>query len=173
MTEPVPGAAWVRVTNLLDAEGLGVVLRHADKLREATPFPGYIHPLHGDLRPQRLPASPYRAGETPGDLNPIRRACEGALEAHLGLEVEGREGYFLYYPEGTQMHAHLDPDRGDHWRVCVVVRQRCVGGELRLDGEKVPLEEGDAYVFRADLVSHLVTPVTEGERLVWTLAFLL
>ena len=56
---------------------------------------------------------------------------------------------------------------------CNNPKDLCGEVELWLDGEKVPLEEGDAYVFRADVVPHLVTPVTEGERLVWTLAFLL
>jgi hypothetical protein len=41
------------------------------------------------------------------------------------------------------------------------------GGVLALEGEDVPLDVGDAVVFRPDLVAHGISDVVEGSRLTW------
>jgi hypothetical protein len=39
------------------------------------------------------------------------------------------------------------------------------GGVLYVDGAEVPLSTGDAYVFRPDVMRHMVTAVERNERL--------
>lgn len=143
------------------------------ELQKAQLFPAHIHPHYGTVRPQRLPAPNYGPEDTPEALRPLRALCERMLADHVGHEVRGRECLYFYYPVGTQMHEHTDPDQGAHWRVNVVVRRAEIGGDLYLDDELVPMSVGDAYVFRADLVRHRVTPIEAGERLAFSLAFLL
>jgi hypothetical protein len=145
--------------------------RHAATLRVEEPYAGDIHPIHGDLRPQRLPSRMYRhRGEVPPFVSGISNASTAKLGELLGRPVEHEEVYFIYYPPGTKMHEHMDAEDRDHWRICTVITQQCHGGVLHLRGEEIPLEAGDAYIFRADEVPHGVTAVEYGERLILTVA---
>jgi len=147
---------------------LNPILAHVERLREAEPYPAHVHPIHGDLRPQRLPAATYRS--PPANLASFHSRCHEALGRLV--KATAQECLFLYYPTGVEMHEHLDPDPGHaHWRVNVVLHPATVGGLLVMDGEQVPLQAGDAYLFRADLVPHAITPIEDGERIVWTSAF--
>lgn len=157
---------WRVERGLISLQELGPAAEFLGQLREAEPYPAHVHPIHGDLRPQRIPACHYLES-VPEPLALLHARCRGTLP-----DAEARECQFLYYPAGVQMHRHLDPDpRGDHWRVNVVVRRPARGGILLLDDEPVDLRPGDAYIFRADVVPHAVTPVVEGERVAWTSAF--
>jgi hypothetical protein len=98
------------------------------------------------------------------------------LLAQSLLEVgEPPEGYWdcylLRYPVGTRVPPHVDPPLQEglvHVRMNLLVAAADEGGSLLLAGDEVPLEPGDAVVFRPDRDVHEVTPVMRGERLVWS-----
>lgn len=141
--------------------------------RSLEPFPSHIHPVYGDIRPQRLPARNWREPDLDpnGFLMAFSFKCEQGVSDLLGQPLKGSERYFLYYPPPTLMHPHTDKvPTGEHWRLGVVVTQSPAGGVLQLEGQDIHLEEGDAYLFDAQQ-EHAVTTVTEGERIVWTMAF--
>ena len=141
----------------------------AARLHLAEPYKECLHPVYGDARPQRLPAKNFHEEDEEGYT--VTELATRFLRRHRGKEIPAAERYFLYYPEGTQMHDHTDPDPREHWRACVVVDQKCAGGVVRMDGLSYPLIEGDLYVFKADEIPHGITPITAGHRLVWTVAF--
>jgi hypothetical protein len=77
------------------------------------------------------------------------------------------DAWLLKYPVGTEIPAHTDPPMPGmcHVRINVLA----LGGRagiLYLNGEEVPLDTGDAYIFRPDIVRHQVTAVEGNERLV-------
>jgi len=76
------------------------------------------------------------------------------------------DAWLLRYPVGAEIPAHTDPpiEGMCHVRInALALAGR--GGILYLDGAEVPLDAGDAYVFRPDLVRHQVTAVEGNERL--------
>lgn len=84
-------------------------------------------------------------------------------------EYVGFDAYVLRYAIGSFIPPHVDPplaDENRHLRLNAIVRAPLRGGELRLDGELVPLAEGDAVVFRPDRSTHEVSAVEGGPRLV-------
>src|SRR5262249_30967327 len=79
--------------------------------------------------------------------------------------------WLLRYEVGAYVPPHVDPplDEGrQHVRLNLLVARAARGGELRLDGLEVSLEQGDAVVFRPDLCTHEVSRVDAGARLVWS-----
>lgn len=162
---------WQIVRTAVDRHERVALRAVADELKRLEPFPGHIHPVYGDLRPQRLPASCWPT--PPAELAFIVERCQKLLP----MPLQASENYFLDYPVGTQMHPHIDPGppRGDgsfadHWRVGILL-ELGEGGTLVLDGERMTLDPGDAYVFKASAVTHAIEPITAGRRLVWTSGF--
>jgi hypothetical protein len=87
------------------------------------------------------------------------------------LEALGKpvlfDAWLLRYPVGSAIPAHTDPplDGMCHVRLnAVALAGR--GGVLYFDGAEIPLDVGDAYIFRPDVVRHQVTEVEGNERLV-------
>ncbi len=76
------------------------------------------------------------------------------------------DAWLLRYPPGSEIPSHTDPaiDGMCHVRFNAIVSAG-EGGLLTLDGTPVSLEDGDAYIFRPDLVVHSVAKVTVGPRL--------
>jgi hypothetical protein len=133
----------------------------ANKMMRECPYPGDIHPGYGDLKPQRL------HGDIPGDIQ--QRCLDLASACVWPLEMVD-PAYFIFYPPLTLMHPHKDRQpEGEHWRLGLVLKQRCEGGTLVLSGKRIELKEGDAYLFRADTVEHSITRVTAGYRLIMSL----
>lgn len=85
------------------------------------------------------------------------------------------DAWWLVYPVTSHIPAHTDPSPADglaHVRVNVVVARaegsdaEDAGGVLVADGAPVPLQVGDAVVFRPDVVEHAVTAVSLAPRCV-------
>lgn len=78
----------------------------------------------------------------------------------------GHDSYLLRYQTGAFIPAHKDdaPFGFEHHRINVLL-QAGEGGELRIGGELISLDELDAVVFRPDLLLHEVSAVGKGCRL--------
>lgn len=161
--------SWSVFPSILAGREIHQTLEWVTKLREEKPFPGQIHPDHGTVRPQRLPEDSYSRGDYPLQFLVEAGRFMGRFRQ---LDLLEEEGYFLYYPTGTLMHEHHDPDsKGDHWRVGIVLQEAEEGGHIVFNGVEVDVSAGDAYLFRADSTEHAVTEITAGERIIWTQAF--
>ncbi len=77
------------------------------------------------------------------------------------------DAWLLHYPVGSEIPPHTDPPHEGmcHVRLNALVNATS-GGLLYLDNTALPLNEGDAYLFRPDLIRHHVTAVEERSRLV-------
>ena len=77
------------------------------------------------------------------------------------------DAWLLRYPVGSEIPAHTDPPMPGMCHVRInAMALSSEGGILYVDGAEVPLTHGDAYVFRPDLMRHMVTKVEKNERLV-------
>lgn len=76
------------------------------------------------------------------------------------------DAWLLRYPVGSEIPVHTDPslDGMCHVRINAMALAGA-GGLLYIDGAEVPLDTGDAYLFRPDLMRHMVTKVERNERL--------
>jgi hypothetical protein len=78
----------------------------------------------------------------------------------------------IRYPNGSNIPLHRDFVRAEdetqevHTRLLVLIQKPEAGGELYIEGSLVPLNVGDAVIFRPCEVSHYVTTVS-GERLMF------
>jgi hypothetical protein len=79
------------------------------------------------------------------------------------------DAWLLRYPVGSAIPAHTDPplEGMSHVRLNALVLAG-QGGLLYLDGNEQIFDEGDALVFRPDLVRHQVTAVERNPRLVFS-----
>jgi hypothetical protein len=77
------------------------------------------------------------------------------------------DAWLLRYPVGSEIPVHTDPpiDGMCHVRINALALAS-KGGVLYVDGLELPLDGGDAYLFRPDAMKHMVTAVEENERLV-------
>lgn len=91
----------------------------------------------------------------------VRRARE-ALGAPVLFDA-----WLMRYPVGSELPAHTDAASGDlcHVRLYALALGSA-GGLFYIDGEEVPLEDGDAVMFRPDLQRHQLTTVERNQRLV-------
>jgi len=108
------------------------------------------------------------------DLAPPLPAVARAL-AHLGTPYEQHwDAYLIRYRDGAYIPPHVDPAQHGrrHRRLNALVMQAAGGGELRIGGQLVALELGDAVVFYPDQEVHEVAPVA-GTRLLLSVGALL
>ncbi len=77
------------------------------------------------------------------------------------------DAWVLRYPVDTEIPEHADPAAEGlcHVRINALALGGA-GGVLYVDGAEVPLDAGDAYLFRPDVMRHRVTRVERHERLV-------
>lgn len=79
------------------------------------------------------------------------------------------DAWLLRYPVGSEIPVHTDPPApGLHHVRLNALAITGSGGVLYIDGAEVPLDGGDAYLFRPDLMRHQVTRVEQNERLMWS-----
>ena len=80
------------------------------------------------------------------------------------------DAWLLRYPVGSEIPVHTDPPAPGlcHIRINVLALPS-VGGLLYVDGAELPLDSGDAYVFRPDVMRHMVTKVEQNLRLVFSI----
>lgn len=77
------------------------------------------------------------------------------------------DAWLLRYPVGSEIPAHTDPPVEGLCHVRLnALALASAGGVLYVEGAEVPLDSGDACVFRPDVMRHMVTPVAKNERLV-------
>ena len=98
-----------------------------------------------------------------------------AKYGHQGEFIaEGHDCYFLRYPEKSHIPLHLDdaPFGKEHRRFNLILLQPYKGGELYVEGHRIDLLPGDAYIFRPDKEEHEVRLIQDGVRLVWTVGVL-
>ena len=77
------------------------------------------------------------------------------------------DAWVLRYPVGAEIPAHVDPNIEGMCHVRInAIALGSEGGVLYVDGAEVALDHGDAYVFRPDVMKHMVTKVERNERLV-------
>jgi hypothetical protein len=83
----------------------------------------------------------------------------------------GHDAWLLRYPDGSSIPPHVDPpltSGARHARLNAIIAQPPSGGLLHLDDTPIDLAPGDAVVFHPDSVRHQVSPVTGGERWLWS-----
>ena len=79
------------------------------------------------------------------------------------------DAWLLRYPVGSDIPAHTDPPVPGMCHVRInALALTSSGGVLYVDGAELPLDSGDAYVFRPDVMRHMVTKVERNERLVFS-----
>jgi hypothetical protein len=82
----------------------------------------------------------------------------------------GTDCWLLRYLEGSSIPPHVDEVSSglEHYRFNALIQAPEEGGQLWVSGKPVPLEVGDAYVFRPDVEQHWVDVIKRGTRLVWS-----
>lgn len=93
------------------------------------------------------------------------------------IEHEPMFGTFIgnNYEDGAFVHPHTDPaPKGyAHVRCNWMVKKPRVGGDPILDEEVVSVEAGDLWLCIASLERHATTPISGGERLVYSFGALI
>lgn len=100
---------------------------------------------------------------------PIFRVLIPILKLFEAPRSLGVDSYIIYYPIGSSIGWHRDPNpRGDHYRVNIEL-WRGQGGEF-LCGETI-YSNGRIHFFRPDINLHRVTEVTKGRRVVFSVGW--
>jgi hypothetical protein len=104
------------------------------------------------------------------DCSELQQLREHCL-VHLEPNWTHSDCILIHYPNGSWCPKHKDVlltggEDNIHTRVLIMIQQPESGGELFIEDVLVPLEVGDAVIFRPCEVEHHVTPVV-GERLMF------
>lgn len=107
----------------------------------------------------KLPSAPYweeaflEFGIRPSSVEPIFENMTGN-----------------HYQEGAHVHTHIDqaPDGFVHTRCNLMLKKPLSGGNPVLDGEELEVQEGDLWLCLASLEYHSSTPISGGERLIFS-----
>lgn len=75
-----------------------------------------------------------------------------------------------HYLDGAFTHEHKDraPTGFEHVRCNVMLKKPAFGGNPVLDGEEFEVEEGDLWLCLASLELHRSTPISGGERMIFS-----
>jgi hypothetical protein len=86
--------------------------------------------------------------------------------------VEPKEKNFTgnHYLDGAFTHDHIDEAKDDyvHVRCNLMIKKPPIGGNPILDGEEVHVDEGDLWLCLASLERHSSTPISGGERIIFS-----
>jgi hypothetical protein len=100
--------------------------------------------------------------------------------AAFGLRIDAPEPVFGHmigsnYADGAFVHQHKDPAPNGfaHVRCNWMIKKPPVGGDPILDGEVVPVTEGDLWICIASMERHGTTPISGGERLIYSFGALI
>ena len=98
----------------------------------------------------------------------------------FGLHMDAPEPMFGHlignnYADGAFVHEHTDPAPNGfaHVRCNWMIKKPPVGGDPILDGEVVPVSEGDLWLCLASMERHSTTPIHGGERLIYSFGALI
>jgi hypothetical protein len=110
----------------------------------------------------------------------IDQSIVNELFFRFGLVWEMEEpelGHFVgtNYLMGAHVHIHTDPapEGFHHVRCNVAVEMPKFGGEPILDGVKIGVKEGDAWVCFSSIEEHSSTPIKNGDRVIVSVASLI
>lgn len=80
-----------------------------------------------------------------------------------------------HYLEGAFVHEHIDPAPNgyEHVRCNLMIRKPSFGGMPVIDGEELTLKEGDLWLCLASLEKHSSTPISNGERIIFSFGALI
>lgn len=105
--------------------------------------------------------------------------AEEAFSA-FGLRMDAPEPTFGHmignnFADGAFVHEHTDsaPEGFAHVRCNWMIQKPPVGGDPILDGEVVPVAEGDLWICIASHERHSSTPISGGERLIYSFGALI
>lgn len=88
------------------------------------------------------------------------------------FENEPTFGNFLgnHFLDGAFVHGHKDtaPDGWQHVRCNFALQMPDTGGNPILDGKEVQIKQGDIWICFASLEAHSTTPMSGGQRLVFS-----
>lgn len=75
-----------------------------------------------------------------------------------------------HFEDGARVHEHSDPAPTGyiHARCNWMVKKPQIGGDPVIDGELIPIEEGDLWLCLASHERHSSTPIYGGERVVYS-----
>ena len=75
-----------------------------------------------------------------------------------------------HFQDGAFVHSHTDPapDGFVHTRCNLMMRKPKEGGNPVIDGEELNIEEGDLWLCLASMELHSSTPITGGERMIFS-----
>ena len=100
--------------------------------------------------------------------------AEQAFSA-FGLHMDAVEPLFghmvgHHFKDGAFVHEHKDPAPIGyaHTRCNWMVKKPSIGGAPVIDGEVLPVDEGDLWLCLASLERHSSTPISGGERIVFS-----
>lgn len=82
------------------------------------------------------------------------------------------DAYIIRYPIGSEIPLHVDPvDKGQHFRLNIVLRQATVGGDFYC--EKTLINTRRIKFFRPDAYRHSVSKVIKGSRYILSIGWVL
>jgi len=98
----------------------------------------------------------------------------------FGLRIDAPEPHFGHmitnnYADGAFVHEHMDtaPQGFAQVRCNWMVKKPAVGGDPILDGEVVVVSEGDLWLCISSQEKHSSTPISGGQRLVYSFGALI
>lgn len=80
-----------------------------------------------------------------------------------------------HYVDGAFVHEHTDPapEGYEHVRCNLMIKKPKVGGLPIIDGEELDVDEGDLWLCLASLEKHSSTPISGGERIIFSFGALI
>lgn len=80
--------------------------------------------------------------------------------------------YLLKYPQGSEITSHVDQVKsGKHYRLNIILKNADIGGNFNV--EKSIFETKRIKIFRPDISKHSVSKIIKGERILFSLGFIL
>lgn len=80
--------------------------------------------------------------------------------------------YILKYPEGSQITPHVDQvTSGKHYRLNIILKNAKAGGIFKV--ENSIFETKRIKFFRPDVSEHSVTKIEKGQRILFSMGFIL
>lgn len=91
---------------------------------------------------------------------------------HFIFPLQGVDCHLIKFPTGSNIPPHVDPvGHGRHYRLNIILKKAKAGGEFVC--EDTIINWWRIKLFRPDIAEHSVTEITAGNRLVFSLGWLL
>lgn len=91
---------------------------------------------------------------------------------HFFIPLQGVDCHFIRFPTGSHIPKHVDEVTfGRHFRLNIILKKAKKGGEFIC--EDTLINWSRIKLFRPDIAEHSVTEITDGNRLVFSLGWIL